>query len=173
MQTANEIVKVIKDCSRKTYVLVDGTGIGSGVVDRLNQLRMNGEIPKYIIIIEVNFGQGCKNDYDKKHYVNIKAKIFKNLADDLENELDLIEDDIYLKELPNLKYKITDKGLIQMESKDDYKRRTGGQSPDSSDSLAIANYGRNYQPSKKEEETKANEYFKNTTIAPGLNQNAW
>ncbi|MCK5017211.1 MAG: hypothetical protein KAS32_09070, partial [Candidatus Peribacteraceae bacterium] len=44
-------------------------------------------------------------------------------------------------------------GRMQMESKDDYKKRTQRPSPDHSDSLALANHGRhNYGNGEFDEE---------------------
>jgi hypothetical protein len=170
METASEVMGFIKDSNRKTLVLVDGTGIGAGVVDKLNLNKQKREIPHFVTIIEVNFGQTCTLPYDKKHYANLKAKIFVELGEDLKTELDLIDDSVYLGELPNIKYKINDRGVMQIESKEDYKKRTGLSSPDHADSLAIANYGRHYVAPENTEEQKNED---NNNFAPSINNETW
>lgn len=136
---------------RRTVVLVDATGIGSGVFDALLEAQNDGIISKDVELVEVHFGSSpvLKSDTDKEEiekyksrFVNLKSRMFQHLADDLKSHLDLFDDKIYLKELPMLKSKIDSKSKIRMESKDDYRKRTGSNSPDDSDSLALANLGR-------------------------------
>lgn len=140
-------------------ILVDATGVGSGVVDTLNAKQKDGLIPKNIVIVEVNFGSSASEESDPKfqrekdadHYVNCKAKILDLLSKDIKTSLCLLNDDVYKKELPTLIYDYDNKGRKRAESKDDYKARTGLPSPDTSESLAIANYGRhlkNLKPNK-------------------------
>jgi hypothetical protein len=64
------------------------------------------------------------------------------LSNDLKEKIDLIDDENYLKELPTLKASFDGKGRLKIESKDDYKKRTGRNSPDFADSLALSNLGR-------------------------------
>ena len=70
------------------------------------------------------------------------------MAEDLKERISIlgtvldVTDDVYQNELHGIQYKINGRSKIQIESKDDYKSRTGYSSPDFSDSLALANYGR-------------------------------
>lgn len=133
-----------------TTIAVDATGIGSGVVDNLNRVQRLGGIPKSVEIKEVHFGQGFddveddeERDDDRKNYFNLKAKIFVQLSEDMKTVLCMPPDEsVYLEELPTIAYRIDSKGKYVIESKDEYKARTGLPSPDHSDSLAIANYAR-------------------------------
>ena len=68
--------------------------------------------------------------------------MFNDLAQDLKNVIRIRGDKIYGQELPTIKYKFTSSGKMAIESKKEYKERTGKKSPDYSDSLAIANFGR-------------------------------
>ena len=70
--------------------------------------------------------------------------MFKELNDALKNDLRLIKDSTYNAELPTIKYKFTSSGKMIIESKQDYKKRTGKPSPDASDSLAMANLARRF-----------------------------
>ena len=153
MEIAGETIRVINNSERKrrTVVLVDATGIGSGVYDALVEAKADGIIDRDVELIEIHFGAAPVMDSDtdeeeiekiKSRYANLKSRMFQHLADDLRDCLDIFDDKEYLKELPTLKSKVDSKSKIRMESKDDYRKRTGLSSPDKSDSLALANLGR-------------------------------
>lgn len=130
----------------KIVVVVDATGLGSGVVDQLNENQRLRKIKDYVEIREIHFGAQCANVDDKDHYVNLKALMFHLLGEDIKKNLSLLPHAEYLEELPNILYSFDSKGRYVIESKDQYKKRTGWNSPDSADSLALANYGRyNYK----------------------------
>jgi hypothetical protein len=131
--------------------VVDETGLGSGVVDILNErsAESNGRFS----VRGVQFGgglicetEGCRHDRDcdKAKYVNVKARMFDLLREDVRKEdgLQLLNESVYLEELPSIRYSFDSKGRMVLESKEDFKKRTGRGSPDASDSLALANYGR-------------------------------
>lgn len=147
-EVSGEVINVIEtDKAAKTIVLVDATGIGAGVYDLLAEKYARD---RTVEIIEIHFGQSPVMDTDKKdaaeelkkRYANLKARMFDLLSHDIKHELDLIDDATYLEELPTIKFTFDSKGRMIIESKDDYKKRTGNSSPDSSDSLALANLGR-------------------------------
>lgn len=136
-------------CHREE-ILVDGTGLGAGVVDGLRENVINSIIRKNVVIREINNGAAPdspsdpedKQKEDRQHYFNLKAKMFDLLADSLKKDLAVMPEEIYLEELPTLLYRFTPKGQLAIESKEDYKKRTGLGSPDDSDALALANFGR-------------------------------
>lgn len=137
---AGELIQFARhnnDKYEKTRIIIDGTGIGAGVVDALNEYvsiyNLDWEI------IEIHFGG---EPIDKEHFVNKKSEMFSLLSQDLRLKLGLLDDDIYGEELPTIMHFFDSKGKTRIESKDDFKRRTGRDSPDASDSLAMANYGR-------------------------------
>lgn len=128
--------------------VVDGTGTGSGVVDVLKR-----EVSDNTEVREVQFGAGvecdgpesCEHkDCEKAKYETLKARMFGLLQADLKDEegLSLIDDAVYLDELPTIRYSFDKKGRMVIESKDAYKKRTRRGSPDRADSLALANFGR-------------------------------
>ena len=137
-------------------IVVDETGLGGGVVDNLREAQRNKIIDRNTEIRGVQFGAApectggvnCEHNdpsCDKGRYFNLKARMFSYLRDDLKREDGLclpLDDDIYLEELPSILYTYDSKGKFIIESKDDYKKRTRRGSPDDSDSLALANYGR-------------------------------
>ena len=141
-------------------IVVDETGLGGGVVDLLieNQCsNMHDRIPQSTEIRGVQFGAHPapktlhdREDDDAKQqvkeladrYVNMKARMYDLLAEDLKSELALMDDATYTEELPTILYSYDSKGRLKIESKDDYKKRTGRGSPDDADGLALANFGR-------------------------------
>lgn len=143
-QVVGEVIEMVRAQGGVDVIVIDETGIGSGVVDQLNEaLRVSpSALPRGIEIRGVQFGAGCEQDTDKAKYVNVKARMFDLLSQDLKSGLCLPSEDVYLDELPTILYSYDSKGRMQIESKDDYKKRTGRSSPDHADSLALANYGR-------------------------------
>jgi phage terminase large subunit len=144
---AGEVMNKIRDLPRLDVICVDCTGIGSGVFDILLENQERGLIDGSVEIRECHFGQGFTEgdslaEEDKKKYANLKAKIFVLLGDDIKALLCLPDESVYLKELPTILYKFDSKGKYVIESKENYKKRTGMDSPDHSDSLALANSGR-------------------------------
>lgn len=136
----------------KTNVLVDATGVGAGVYDNLVELQREGKLTNNISLIEINFGASPvnpneldedKKEKDKNRFFNLKSKMFQLLANDLKDgNIGLVNDSNFLKELPTIKTFVDTKGRLRVESKDDYRKRTGRSSPDFADALALCNYGR-------------------------------
>jgi hypothetical protein len=141
-QVTGEVLAFCNQHGMPNVIVIDETGLGAGVVDQLNEAQRGRVIPHGIEIRGVQFGSACEHDEDKRQYTNIKARMFDLLGRDLKSGLCLPEEDVYLDELPTILYSYDSKGRMAIESKDDYKRRTGRGSPDHADSLALANYGR-------------------------------
>lgn len=146
-----EVINQINDgTTTPCVVCIDATGLGAGVYDLLVEAKSQGIIGDHVTIVEVHNGaspalEGAldeEREQDKARYLNLKSKQFDLLGDDLKERIKLMDESIYLEELPSIKYKFDSKGRIVIESKKDYKERTGRPSPDYSDSLALANYGR-------------------------------
>lgn len=155
MEVTGEVIAASKELGWPQVIVVDETGLGSGVVDALKEyVRDRTHGVTNVEVRGVQFGaapkcdsQGClhKTDCDKAKYVNLKAKMFGLLGESLRGTLNLpsgVDGEIYLDELPTILYAYDSKGRMVIESKDDYKKRTGRNSPDHADSLALANYGR-------------------------------
>ena len=132
----------------RTIVLVDATGIGAGVYDILVEAQQDGKMYKNVQIVEVHFGASPINpdetdkeiiEKDRARYVNLKAKMYQLLANDLKDKLDIFDDANFIKELPMIKTNPHNtKGKLEIES----KIRSGSKSPDYADALALCNYGR-------------------------------
>jgi len=122
MEVANIVAQEIMDWHPQA-IFVDETGLGAGVVDRLNQLGFK--------VVGVN-GSGSSDD---KRYLNKRVETWGVMADwiktaQIPNNQELLDD------LTTPEYFFTPKGQLQLESKDSLKKR-GMPSPDRADSLAL------------------------------------
>ncbi len=110
-------------------VNIDEIGVGAGLVDRIKQMNPTKNIQG------VNVGNPSKNN---EMFINIRAEAYWALRDRFVNgDIQLLDDDLLMAELASIKYKFTPRGQIQIESKDDMKKR-GMHSPDKSDALMLA-----------------------------------
>lgn len=150
---AGHVINMINNehVAKPTIVLVDATGIGAGVFDALEEAQKEGVIDKTVELLEIHFAASPVNEnetdkeiiaQDKSRFTNLKAKMFQFLANDMRDNINLIDDSNYIKELPTIQAAPDSKGRLRIESKEDYKKRTGRPSPDFSDALALSNYGR-------------------------------
>lgn len=161
---ANEVASILRSQppDANNYVCnVDTIGVGAGVFDKLVEMQQKGIISKRWQLNEINFA--AKPYFDepgyeepkalqrkaKQTYLNLKARIFRLLSTDLKENIILPDLQIYQEQLPTILYEFKN-GKMKIESKDEYKSRTGLSSPDDSDSLAIANFGR-YMPNRNAE----------------------
>jgi phage terminase large subunit len=157
METVGRSVRFIMDDyeGEDVVVCVDATGLGAGVYDRLVELQKEGKIPRKVKLIELQYGASVKSiqrgsdptkkeEQEQANFLNIKALMYNDLAQALKNELRLRKDSIYNSQLPTIKYKFNSTGKMIIESKEDYKARTGKPSPDEADSLAMANFARRF-----------------------------
>ncbi|MFA6429747.1 MAG: hypothetical protein WCV84_04600 [Patescibacteria group bacterium] len=130
-ETAGKLQKAAKDFETE-FVAVDDTGVGGGVTDIC---RSNGTS-----VIPVNFGCAA-NDPEK--FFNLKAEIYWGLREafEKENEIRIPNNPHLIGQLASIKFSITAKGQIKIESKDEMKKR-GLKSPDHADGLAICFYAK-------------------------------
>lgn len=115
---------------RADAVFVDGGGIGGGVVDRLRQL--------HVPVWDVQFGakpDTFRPEGDAARYANKRAEMWGAMRSWLEGAA--------IPDLPDLRsqlsaptYGFNNQGEIQLEKKEDMKRR-GVDSPDLADALAL------------------------------------
>ncbi len=110
---------------RPDGVLVDGVGVGGGVVDRLHQLGHD--------VIDVNAGSRA---LDQKTYLNKRAEMWGKMREWLKGG-DIPADDQELEtDLTAIEYGFDAKNRLQLEKKEDMKKR-GLHSPDVADALAL------------------------------------
>ena len=126
MSLASRVVEAI-DEYKPDAVFIDGVGVGSGVVDRVRQLRPSANV------IEVNAGQTANDSYK---YFNKRAEMWGRVRDFLKAGADLPDDNELHEELQSVEYGFSHKQQIQIEKKEDMKAR-GLSSPDCADSLCL------------------------------------
>lgn len=125
MQITGHVLRIAKEeYVKPENIFVDSIGVGGGVVDRLREQgwRVTG----------VNVGEAPK---DTEHYLNLRAELYAGkLKEWIKTGQLTKEEDWY--ELANIHYKFNSKGQLQIESKDDMKKR-GLSSPDVADALML------------------------------------
>lgn len=130
--TSNRIHKWALDEDAE-IVKVDAAGIGSGVIDGLNEL--NRAYQQYLLF-EV-FGQAAPTD--KRAYRNLRAEQFFEIkkAMGLKTlDLDPKDEDLF-DELSGIQYENVAGGIIRIESKEEI-RKEGRRSPDHADAVWYA-----------------------------------
>ncbi|AOY77202.1 DEAD/DEAH box helicase family protein [Clostridium formicaceticum] len=146
METAGNILRTVDRLKtqhlqiNKIVIKIDDDGLGGGVTDRLREINRQQSLGYIIVPIK----NGSKAD-DPEHYYNKAAEMWDNIRELLDENLSkflqgeqgviqLPKDDILIKQLSNRKYKVDSKGRIELESKDEMKRRIG-ESPDRADAV--------------------------------------
>ena len=126
MRLVGLVVEAISSCN-PDEVVVDGVGIGAGVVDRLREqgYRVQG----------VNAGTAAR---DGEHFANLRAEGFWNLRQlFLEGSLKIPPDNELVGQLAGLRYTFNSLGQVVIESKEEMRSR-GASSPDKVDALMLA-----------------------------------
>jgi hypothetical protein len=125
MDLADRVIEVI-NATDPAAVFIDGVGIGGAVVDRLLQLGYG------YCVIEVNVGA---SPIDKERYKNKRAEIWDEMRTWLKTG-SIISGQEMMDDLIGIEYSYDMNGKLQMEKKDDMKKR-GLASPDLADALAL------------------------------------
>lgn len=111
---------------RPVEILVDSIGLGAGVVDRLRELNL----PCRGVNVSESPAMGAT-------YKNLRAELWYKAKAWLEKrDCRLPNDGALINELATVRYKFTSNGKIQIESKDEIRKR-GVPSPDLADSFVL------------------------------------
>ena len=136
-------LEIFADQKKKIRIKVDDTGVGGGVTDIMQRREYN--------IVPVNFQQKAK---DETHYANAICEMWYEVAKIIEQiacPFDPNKEPVIKRlqaELVNRKKPkspsgvirpLDNRGRLQIESKDDYKKR-GFQSPDIADAFLLCFY---------------------------------
>lgn len=124
MQTAARVAEIVTREQPKT-VFIDGVGVGGGVVDRLKQLGFR--------CVDVNVGGVASHD---DRYFNLRAEMWGKLREWLKDRGAIPDIEDLKNDLTAQRYKYDLRGRLQLESKEDMKKR-GVSSPDMGDALAL------------------------------------
>ncbi len=108
-------------------ITIDAIGLGAGIVDRLREKGIEG-------VIEMNVS---KPAFNPERFANRRAELYWGLRERFRiGDIQLTEDPSLAEELSSLQYRLNSRGQIQMESKEEMKRRLR-RSPDRADMLAL------------------------------------
>ena len=144
MQLTGAVVaewEALEEPLRPQEILVDSIGLGAGVVDRLRELNL----PARGVNVSESPAMGLT-------YRNLRAELWHKTKAWLEKrDCRLPRDERLISELATVRYSFTSSGKIQIESKDDIRKR-GLASPDLADALvltfasdaATVSYGQSY-----------------------------
>lgn len=127
METTGDIVQARSE-HKPERLKVDGDGLGAGVIDRLRELKVD--------VDEVHGGAQAK---DPERFVNLRAEGYAGLRDRfIAGDIDIDpKDEDLASELAQIRYKVDSRGRIQIESKDEMRKR-GLSSPDHADGAMYA-----------------------------------
>ena len=134
-ETAGLVINQARE-SEIRNISVDEIGIGRGVVDSLEEEGFEN--------VGVNVAEKSR---DTERFHNLRAELWWSLREQLDPDKDPIalpRDDELLSELASVKYKVDSRGAIQIESKDDMRKRLG-HSPDRADAVVLAVSKNNYE----------------------------
>jgi len=93
-------------------VIVDGIGIGAGVVSRLSEFKIN----------VTSFIAGARSN-DPRRFLNQRAECFHTLKRLFEEQrISIPKDESLIEQLSNLEFTFNEKGVLKLVSKDDIKK---------------------------------------------------
>ncbi|MGG3803154.1 terminase B [Metabacillus fastidiosus] len=129
---------------RRVEIKTDDTGVGGGVTDGLKEAIYNQNLPYTVIPIN----NGAASDSDEEHYENKGTECWAAVREVLEEnfskhmqglplDIELPDDEKLISQLTTRKYRMTSKGKIALERKEDMKKR-GLPSPDRADAVVLS-----------------------------------
>jgi hypothetical protein len=125
-----EVARQLKDFAQGGRIVVDDTGVGGGVTDKLKDMGCT--------VTPINFGSRARR---KKKYPDIISEMWFDLSEQLD-DIGMIENKEIMQELAGRNFKYTNDERRKVESKEEYKKRTGRSSPDLADAVILCYYNR-------------------------------
>lgn len=128
MATAGRVYHEYQSADVKpAEILVDAIGLGAGVVDRLRELGLP--------VRGINVSESPSS---REKFLNLRSELWFEMRDwFVSRSCKIPRDERLIEQLAAVKYRFTANGKIQIESKDDLRKRLRGQSPDEADALAL------------------------------------
>lgn len=118
--------------------IIDVIGIGSGVYDRLRQMKNQGEIVGTPIPFNASRATGRRDRLGQFQFFNDRAAAWWGMREKLDpafgSKVALPDDERMIEELAAPKYELYANGKLKVESKDDIRRRLG-RSTDAADAV--------------------------------------
>ncbi|WP_431785731.1 DEAD/DEAH box helicase family protein [Paenibacillus lactis] len=152
METAGRVLNIGKDMLSSfpqlqfVEIKVDDSGVGGGVTDRLNEVIREEGLYGWRVI-PVNNGSKPTDD-EIEHYENRGTEAWAVVRDVLQEcfskhlqgepvSIELPDDERLITQLTQRKYRMTSKGKLALERKEDMKKR-GLDSPDRADAVVLS-----------------------------------
>ncbi|MFN2510921.1 MAG: hypothetical protein ABR568_05685 [Pyrinomonadaceae bacterium] len=135
MSVTGQVAGILR--KRGGQAVVDVIGIGAGVVDRLRELKLN------VVAFNASEKSNATDTSGELEFLNLRAAAWWHLRELLDpangEDIALPPDDELTGDLTAPHWKVTSAGKIQIESKDDIRRRLG-RSTDTGDPVVMAFY---------------------------------
>jgi phage terminase large subunit len=152
MKTAGWVIATAKEMLRSHQQLrnveikVDDSGVGGGVTDRLNEVIREDRLKGWRVTPINNGSKPTRKE--EEHYENRGTETWADIRELLQESfskhlqgqapsIELPNDDRLITQLSQRKYRMTSKGKIALERKEDMKKR-GLDSPDRADAVVLA-----------------------------------
>lgn len=132
---SGEAVNLIK-IYKPAKVAVDADGVGAGVFDSLNESKDEGIIDTELY--EVHSGSNPLPFGQTEEFLNLRAQMFWMFKNDIDS-VSLEDNEELEKGFSSIKYYFNSKGKIQIELKDEIKKRLG-RSTDLEDAIVYCNF---------------------------------
>ena len=133
MHTTGKTLEIARNHNVNT-VNVDEVGLGSAVVDRIQELKRSNEVTG-IKPVGVNGGNKAQ---DSEKFFNLRTQMFDGLRQRFaDGEISIPNDPELISQLASITYIYNSRGQLQIETKQQI-RDSGRQSPDKADALALA-----------------------------------
>lgn len=129
METVTAIREILESRPEIDMCVIDDTGLGGGVTDRLRELEFEASI--------VAFTAGARaEEPDKFNNATMEAWWKMREAFVLDDNADIQRDELFIAQVSTRKYKTQSDKTIRLESKDEMKGRLR-KSPDEADAVAM------------------------------------
>ena len=120
----------------KISISIDDTGLGASTSDSLYNLKKNNKVKyNFIQLNEINFSSKAKNQDLYGNFISEIAFYIKDLM--INEKIKLPDCKELVEEISLREYEIDNKNRQKLESKDDFKKKNNGRSPDTFDSLLM------------------------------------
>jgi phage terminase large subunit len=165
MASADVILNQIDVDNPLVRVNIDDTGNGGGTTDRIHQKSAEkaaqGKVPFQFRLVPYNMSSK-ERMVNTLEFHDVTAEVYWNLRNWFWTGSIAFEqfDQELFDQLKDRRYFINKSGKIQVESKDEYIKRTKAHSPDKSDSLALAFAGEKPNGEYHDVQTDQDDYYR-------------
>lgn len=165
MTSADRIIDIVDVDDPLGRVNIDDTGNGGGTTDRIMQKskeRVLADEPAYEFRLAAYNMSSKERMLEPMRFYDVTSEQYWNLRNWFTKKKIAFEefDQELFDELVGRRWGVVN-GKIKVESKDDYRKRTNGKSPDKSDSLALSFAGEKPDGTTHDVKTKQDEYYDN------------